>query len=282
MQIEHHIPGKPLSKYIQYMLYLRAELPVDYIKELPQGGINLVIDLNEHIKNTIHLHKPPNGGIDVKHAWISGMQKQAIFYKNNQDSTIMSIRFTVGGFYALTRIPISAIDHAGIEAEAILGNSINQLYQQLLNATTVADKFALIEAFFLQFPVVESREQDIIKFVDQNVHRPIDWLIHQIGYSQKHVIHLLKRHTGFSPKYLQRINRFRHVVNEIQKRKDQVDWFSVVQRYSFHDQAHFIKDFSHFAGIKPTEYLISQLLLEKNNLVPVLILQLPESEIKNQ
>jgi AraC-like DNA-binding protein len=72
------------------------------------------------------------------------------------------------------------------------------------------------------------------------------------------------------------------VVNEVQKYKAQVDWFSVVQRYSYHDQAHFIKDFSHFAGIKPTEYLTSQLLLEKNNLVPVLILQLPQSEIINQ
>ncbi len=42
----------------------------------------------------------------MKNAWISGMQKQAIIYKNNPDSTIISIRFTIGGFFSLTKIPI--------------------------------------------------------------------------------------------------------------------------------------------------------------------------------
>lgn len=281
MQVEHYIPGQPLSHFIQHMVYVSGSLPIPYIKELPEGGINLVIELNEHTKNSIHPNNSTGSSIDMKHAWISGIQKQAILYKNNQDSTIISIRFTAGGFYGLTRIPISEITHAGIEAGAILGNSFKQLYQQLLNTTIMADKFALIEKFFLQYTIIESMGQDIVKFVNQNIHRPIDWLIHKTGYSQKHVIHLLKTHTGFSPKYLQRIHRFHRVVNEIQRLKGQIDWFSMVQRYGYHDQAHLIKDFSHFSGIKPTEYLTSQLLLEKNNLVPDMILQLPESKTKN-
>jgi AraC-like DNA-binding protein len=282
MQIEHHIPRQPLSNFIQHMVYVSGSLSIDYIKELPVGGINLVVELNEHTKNTIHPYKPTESGIDIMHAWISGMQKQAILYKNNPDSTIISIRFTVGGFYALTKIPISSMDHVGIQAEAILGNSFKQLYQKLLNSPIVADKFALIETYFLQYAVVESMEQNIVKFVNQHLDRPIDWLIHKTGYSQKHVIHLLKKHTGFSPKYLQRIHRFHQVVNQIQRRKDQVDWLALVHRYGYHDQAHLINEFSHFSGIKPTEYLISQLLLENNNQVPDMILQLPDNKIKNQ
>lgn len=282
MQVERHIPKQPLSNFIRHMVYVSGSLPIPYIKELPEGGINLVIELNEHTQNTIHPNKPNERTIDMKHAWISGMQQQAILYKNNQDSTIISIRFTAGGFYALTRIPITAIAHAGVEAEAILGNSFKQLYQQLLNSPTVADKFALIEHYFLQYTVIESVEYDIVKFVNQNVDKPIDWLIYKSGYSQKHVIHLLKKHTGFSPKYLQRINRFHQVVNEVQRHKEHLDWFSIVQRYGYHDQAHLIKDFCHFSGIKPTEYLASQRLLEKNRLVPDMILQLPENKAKGQ
>jgi AraC-like DNA-binding protein len=262
------------------MVYVSGSLPIPFIKELPEGGINLVIELNDNTKNIIHPNTPNDRSIEMKHAWLSGMQQQAILYKNNQDSTIISVRFTPGGFYALTKIPISSIDHAGIEAEVILGNSFKRLYQQLLNSPGVADKFALIESYFLEYTAVEGVEYDVVRFVNQNIDKPIDWLIYKTGYSQKHVIHLLKKHTGFSPKYLQRINRFHQVVSEIQRNKEHLDWFSIVQRYGYHDQAHLIKDFFHFSGIKPMEYVISQRSLEKNRLVPEMILQLPESKKK--
>ena len=280
MEVKHYIPNQPLSNFIRHIVYVSGSLPIPYIKELPERGINLVIELNEHTINSLHAGKPGEGSIDMKHAWFSGMQEQAILYKNNPNSTIISIRFTPGGFYALTKIPISVFGHAGIEAESILGNSFKQFYQQLLNTSAIGDKFVLIERYFLQYTVTESMELDVVKFVNQNIEKPIDWLIQKTGYSQKHVIHLLKKHTGFSPKYLQRINRFHHVVNEIQRQKGQLDWFSIVQRYGYHDQAHLIKDFAHFSGINPMEYLASQLMLEKNSLVPDMILQPPEGKSK--
>ncbi len=72
--------------------------------------------------------------------------------------------------------------------------------------------FALIESYFLHYRIDHSIEHEIVRFIDQNIDKPIDWLVHKSGYSQKHVIHLLKKHTGFSPKYLQRLHRFHSVV----------------------------------------------------------------------
>lgn len=278
MQIQHYIPKYPLSGCIQHMVYVSGALPVPYIKELPEGGINLVIELNEHTKNTLYPNENAGTYIEMQHAWITGMQKQAILYRNNPDSTIISIRFTAGGFFSLTKIPITAIGHVGVEAEVVLGNSFRQMYQQLLNTMQVEDKFEIIENYFLLYAFIDSIEQKVVKFVAQNIDKPIDWLVQKTGYSQKHVIHTVKKHTGFTPKYLQRIHRFHQVVKELQRQKAQVDWFSIVQRYGYHDQAHLIKDFTSFAGIKPTEYVTSQLLLEKNNLVPDMILQLPEKK----
>lgn len=278
MQVRHYIPKRPLSNFIQHIVYVNGALPVPYIKELPEGGINLVIELNEHTKNALYPNEKMGNCVEMKHAWITGMQKQAILYKNNPDSTIISIRFTTGGFSSLTNIPVTAIGHVGIEAEVVLGNSFGRIYQQLLNTARIEDKFEIIENYFLQYVVHRNMEQEVVKFVAQNIDRPIDWLIQKTGYSQKHVIHTLKKHTGFTPKYLQRINRFRHVVNELQRQKIPVDWFSIVQRYGYHDQAHLIKDFTSFAGITPTEYVVSQFLLEQNSLVPDMILQLPEKK----
>ncbi|UII32567.1 helix-turn-helix domain-containing protein [Fulvivirga ulvae] len=277
MLVHQRIPEFPLSNFIQHIVYVSGSIPVPYIKELPEGGINLVIELNDKTLNTVFPDKK-GSKIEMKHAWISGVQKQAIVYKNNLNSTIISIRFTTGGFFSLTKIPVTAIGHAGIEAEAILGNSFRDFYQQLLSVPDIASKFDLIEQYFLQYSVDESMEHDIVRFIGQNIDKPIDWLMHKSGFSQKHVIHLLKKHTGFSPKYLQRIYRFHQVVNEIQKHKDSIDWFTIVHRHGYYDQAHLIKDFSHFTGLKPMEYLKSQQMLEENNLVSDMILNPPEDK----
>ncbi|HEY9005892.1 AraC family transcriptional regulator [Ohtaekwangia sp.] len=275
MQVQKHIPEFPLSNFIEYMVYVHGSLPIPFLKELPDGGVNLVIELNDKTVNTIY----PTDGFEKKHevrkAWISGLQKQAILYKNNTDSTIISIRFTTGGFFCLTKIPITAIDHVGIEAEALLGNSFSNLYQRIINASSIPEMFALIENYFLQFRIDHSMEHEIVRFIDQNIDRPIDWLVHKSGYSQKHVIHLLKRHTGFSPKYLQRLNRFQQVTKDIQLQKNKIDWFSVVQRYGYYDQAHLIKDFLHFSGISPTDYINSQMAIQENSLVSDMIFKLP-------
>ncbi|WP_160143973.1 helix-turn-helix domain-containing protein [Chryseolinea soli] len=254
---------------------MKGSLPIPYLKELPDGGVNLVIELNDKTVNTIY----PEGNLQKKHevkrAWISGLQKQAILYKNNTDSTIISVRFTTGGFFCLTKIPITAIDHVGIEAEALLGRSFSHLYERIINASGSSEMFALIENYFLQYRMDHSTEHEIVRFIDENIDKPIDWLIHKSGYSQKHVIHLLKKHAGFSPKYLQRLYRFQLVIKEVQNQQNKIDWFSVVHRYGYYDQAHLIKDFSHFSGISPTDYVNSQAAIAENSLVSDMILKLP-------
>jgi AraC-like DNA-binding protein len=275
MQVHKHTPQFPLSNFIEHMVYVKGSLPIPYIKELPDGGVNLVIELNDKTVNTIYPEEGLRKKHEVKRAWISGLQKQAILYKNNTDSTIVSVRFTTGGFFCLTKIPVTAIDHVGIEAEDVLGSSFGHLYQRIINASDSSQIFALIEEYFLQYRMDHNTEHEIVRFIDQNIHKPIDWLIHKSGYSQKHVIHLLKKHTGFSPKYLQRLYRFQLVVKEVQNQKSKIDWFSLVHRHGYYDQAHLIKEFSYFSGISPTDYIDSQKAIEDNRLVSDMILKLP-------
>src|SRR5688572_10944432 len=177
MQVHKHTPGFPLSNFIEHMVYVSGSLPIPYLKELPDGGVNLVIELNDKTVNTIY----PDEGLQKKHsvkrAWISGLQKQAILYKNNTNSTIISVRFTTGGFFCLTKIPITAVDRVGIEAEALLGNSFSLLYQRIINASSVSEMFVLIEKYFLQYSMDHNTEHEIVRFIDNNIDKPIDWLV---------------------------------------------------------------------------------------------------------
>lgn len=188
MNVHRHFPRYPLSEYIQHVVYVCGSTPVKYLKEIPTGGINLVIELNENTSNIIYQDASLQNPISIRHAWISGMQKQAIVYKNNLNSTIISIRFTVGGFFSLTNIPVPALTWPGIQAEAVLGTSFQQLYQRLINSTSVSDMFGHIDAYFLQVHKNSASVHEVIKFIGHNIDKPIKWLIHKSGYSQKHII----------------------------------------------------------------------------------------------
>jgi len=97
-------------------------------------------------------------------------------------------------------------------------------------------------------------ETSIVKFIDTNIDKPIDWLVNKSGYSQKHLIHMLKTQTGFSLKYLQRLVRFQKVVQYLNQHKEKINWSGVAYEHEYFDQAHFIKEFIHFTGLSPAEY----------------------------
>ncbi|MEX2564308.1 MAG: AraC family transcriptional regulator, partial [Cyclobacteriaceae bacterium] len=58
---------------------------------------------------------------------------------------------------------------------------------------------------------------------------------------------------GVSPKMYSRIKRFNYIsyltTNEFE------NWQDIVFKGGFYDQAHFIRDFCHFTGKKPTDYV---------------------------
>lgn len=224
--------------------------------ELPEGKINLMIELEEDSVNTVYTGDNLETRRSMKKAWFSGIQSKAVVYKNNNHSAIMSIRFTLDGFFSLTRIPVTEISYSGLEVELLLGNKFSELYQKLINEEVVEEKFRIIEEHFLSHVTEINSETLLSSFLKKNLDKPIDWLVTKSGYSQKHLIQVIKKETGFSPKYLQRLNRFKSVVDFLQGQTTlkKINWASIALDFGYYDQAHFIKEFIHFTGLSPSEY----------------------------
>ncbi len=267
MMFKKHIPAYPMSLYIEHIIYADGAQPMPYLMELPDGRLNLMIQLREHTTNTLFVEKDFSKKHTLKRGWISGANAKAIIYENHPCSTVMSIRFSVGGFYALTKIPMSEMMHPGLEIDLLLGSSFHKLYEQLLGEPDIDAKFVHIERYFRQYIGDHDFEHSVVRFVDKNIHHPIDWLVHKSGYSQKHLIHLLKKQTGFSPKYLQRLQRFHSVLKTLQHTRGTINWASIAYEHDYFDQAHFIKDFIHFTGFSPVEYFNIAPVAENNNLI---------------
>ncbi|MDL5511135.1 AraC family transcriptional regulator [Arenibacter sp. M-2] len=254
MIYKKHIPGFPLSQYIEYIIYANGPQSLPYLMELPDGKVNLMIELNDATTNTLFTEKNLQGKHTMKHGWISGSNPEAIVYQCNNDSAIMSIRFALGGFYALTKIPMTGSIYPGLETELLLGSSFNKLYQKLINELDIDLKFKHIEYYFTNYIKDNVFQTSIVKFIDNNLNKPIDWLVSKSGYSQKQLIHLVKTQTGFSPKYLQRLQRFQRVVKCLEHQVDKINWSGIAHEHGYFDQAHFIKEFIHFTGHSPVAY----------------------------
>jgi len=254
MIFKKYIPQHPVSRYIEHIIYANGSQPLPYLMELPDGKVNLMIELNDSTVNTLYTEKNLQGKHTMKHGWIAGSNAQAIVYQCNNNSAIMSVRFTLGGFYALTRIPMSENIHPGLEIELLLGSSFNKLYQKLINEPDIEKKFKYVEDYFTNYIKADAIEKPIAKFISDNIDKPIDWIVSKSGYSQKHLIHILKTQTGFSPKYLQRLDRFQQVVKYLEQHHNKINWPGIAYEHNYFDQAHFIKEFIHFTGLSPVEY----------------------------
>jgi AraC-like DNA-binding protein len=68
-----------------------------------------------------------------------------------------------------------------------------------------------------------------------------------------------QKYLGFSPKEMVRFIRFKQVLYRLigQLPGKPVDWHELVVRHGYHDQSHLIKDFGHFLGTRPHQFVKS-------------------------
>ena len=86
--------------------------------------------------------------------------------------------------------------------------------------------------------------------------------------SQKHLIHLFKKYIGLTPKWYQRILRFNDLLKQIQN-KENIAWADIAYRCGYTDQSHFIKEFKHFSGFNPREFIKKEFHQDKPNFFPL-------------
>src|SRR5262249_60136248 len=84
---------------------------------------------------------------------------------------------------------------------------------------------------------------------------PIATLVHEIGWSQKHLIKQFREEIGLPPKALARVLRFGHAVRLI--KSGRVRLADVAYDCGYYDQAHFTRDAHALAGVTPSELIKS-------------------------
>lgn len=103
----------------------------------------------------------------------------------------------------------------------------------------------------------------------------LDQLVFDTGLSERHFRRVCMERSGVSPKYLQRILRFRNTADRVRAmaaNQAQPSWAQLAAACGYYDQAHLIRDFQQFAGTTPGRFLQSlrhRVHLESNHNEPI-------------
>lgn len=257
MVFEIHHPKGELAKYIDHIVYYdgyTAEHKAD--KLLPDGGVYVIINMLEK-PNKLYKNESLTNHKKFTGCFISGQHKGYIFIEANHSSN-MAVRFRPGGVAPFIPIPIATLNNKVQQLEPILGESVSAMRKEVIAAQSPTDKFSIVENYFLSIKRKEYTDnipfRNVLEYMENNAHvATTAQLASQMNVSQKHLIALFAKEVGLTPKALIRIFRFQKVIAELEKNK-KIDWMQVATDNGYYDQAHFVKDFYAFSGIKPTQY----------------------------
>ncbi len=257
MIFEMHTPTGILSRYIDNIVFYEgytAEHRAD--KLLPDGGIYLIINILEK-PGKLYKTEELKSYKEFHRCFISGQHKSYIFIEADHASN-MAVKFKLGGAAPFFDFPISQLNNKVQQVEKLIGKEIEKVRKEIIAEKNVARKFELIENYLLRTIrkdyVFNSEFSEVLQSLTENPQLSIvKEMADKMNISQKHLITLFNKQVGLTPKSLVRIFRFQKVIHELEKKK-KVDWMQVATDCGYYDQAHFIKDFHAFSGIKPSIY----------------------------
>jgi AraC-like DNA-binding protein len=272
-----HIPVAPLDVFIDSMVYMKAGAVAHSIERLlPDGNVVLIIDLTTEPKY-IYDDETLLPIQTCKKAWFSGIHTRGLLIPAGQDAHQLVITFKKGKSFPFLQMPLTEVAGIVVDTDLVM-QGINRLREALLHCAAAEggeDVFSCAEAFFLGEYLGKLSENACVDYaVSRIVAAPerltMEEIAGNVGYSQKHFIHLFKQHVGVAPKSYLRIIRFNKTLSEIAAApsdKRTIDWTALALDCGYYDQAHFIGDFKKFSGYTPEEYLAKRSPLP--NYVPV-------------
>ena len=259
MQAWMHKPAPPLNQYIAYFfLYKDAFSAHTRERFLPDGHIELIIDLRNETNAWCQNDDYAAMQI-VRNGWISGVHRRYITIEAAQGASMLVVRFLPGRIAPFLGMPASEITGQVIPLDRIWGAEFERLRYSILEHPEPAQRFALLETFFLKKIQNAPAPKPVIDFALERMNRlnsgaGISQIVEKTGYTHKHFVSLFHKHIGVSPKVYSRILKFQQAVRQLENAR-QPDWSQLAFACGYYDQAHFINEFKAFSGFSPSFYL---------------------------
>lgn len=267
-----HTFKEPLVNYMESMFHFKGFMPDHSIERVvPTGHVFVIFELDGMVRNTFDNNtlKPI---ANFEKVWISGVHENYISISAHPNSEMFVFQFKPFGALPFLHQQVADLSNRVIPAQEIFGDEIILLHKTIKEANTSEEKFNIGETWLksridndllppkalIDF-LSELHKQPVVNYTELNSSYP---------HTQKHLIDQFKKYIGLTPKYYQRMLRFNEILKKIEQ-KQKVNWPDVALLCRYSDQSHFIKEFHHFSGFNPTEYIKQEFQHEEPNFFPV-------------
>ncbi|WP_108805626.1 AraC family transcriptional regulator [Aquimarina sp. Aq107] len=272
MIFETHQLNGPISEYIESIFYFKDFMPDHSIERvIPTGHVFIIFELDNIPRKTFdNTTLKPNK--TYTKAWVSGMHKNYISISAHPKSEMFVIQFKPFGTYPFFHFPAENLSDKVLSYEEIFKEELTELRENLKKQESSKDKFNIAEQWLInRFNDSKIPSKELLYVIKKLETEPVtnfNEAINGYPYTQKHLIDQFKKYIGVTPKYYQRILRFNEILKQI-RQKESITWSQIAYQCGYSDQSHFIKEFNHFSGFNPQEFIKQEFNKDEPNFFPL-------------
>lgn len=236
-------PNQALAPFVEILWYYDLEHPADCRDRLlPHGAFELIISLHGASSDDL----------------ISGPQTKPMIVEPGNVCPIVGAHFKPGGAAAIFGHSARSFRDLNVPMEDVWSRRARQLHDRLQDAPGPANCLALLELELTRAALETRPHHPSVSLAIQELHQPcqnrrIRDLAEESGLSQRRFIELFTDRIGLTPKLYARIQRFQRTIHLVASQQ-RIDWAGLACDSGYSDQAHMIRDFREFSGMRPSAY----------------------------
>jgi len=247
-----HQPSPPLRRYVREMIWVNTDHPRTQFL-LPETTLTMVLRQSGHasLDNQI-----------LPHAIVSGLQQQTRIVDHAAHSTLLIVRFTEAGAPTVLHDRADLLYNRTLPLDNLIPRQqIAEIQNLLADTRDIHQRFLAVERFLLrriQQPAAISRvispqiETAARIIRDSEGRSSIAAIAHRTGMSQSALERHFRAAVGVSPKTLCRLARLQHLCRLWDAGMSLTE---IAHEAGYFDQPHMVRDFRHFTGHAPEEFL---------------------------
>ena len=258
MEFKHFQPSAILKPYIRHYYIFESDADVEFEDTVfPSGDMEVIFNLGEGTWEASvddKFYKTPK--IEL---W--GQITKPLAIRSKGRHTMLGIKFFTHSAAYFFNDEMGLFNDRITDFGDVIGSPAKALHMQLLETSNPNQRIALIETFLMKRLITNEKKSfkidkvgDILTSIKKDpTENNLGKIASRHNITPRYLHKLIYRHTGLSPVFFNKINRFQFSLKLIAKNEQPLT--SIAYYSGYFDQSHFIRDFKSFTGITPSAYL---------------------------
>lgn len=253
-----------LKPWVKFIWYLKTDENILLNnKLLPTDSIDIILNLSDIIE-----YKIENQNYTTSNIHFNGIRDKHGFIIQRGNIRVMGISFYPFGLYPFLKIPISEFNSQIVDLEQVSEVFAKKLEESLNKILSIEKAVLHLEEVLLSIleeGLIENKSVKLLNsFIYGNSSNNVKSFCDNMNINIKTLERSCLKYTGYTPKILKRICRFKMASNQLIHTYKNNELFDFIYENEYYDQAHFIKEFKEFSGTSPIKFISENKTIKEN------------------